>query len=189
MADDHPNRLEQLEDWRNLPTSQDTLEKLSAGQFHIGNGNTLTSETSSANGKPGQIIQYIPVPITLKAQLGSPTALAIGAFSTTLTTTSFALMGFRGLGLTTAFVGNFLAVAGIGMVISANWELVLGNTYAYTVLSAFGFFYFGFGLIVTPWFGIAEAYGGADSPEYLNALGFFVLSKSRSLRGRYIMHG
>lgn len=88
-------------------------------------------------------------------------------------------MGFRGLSITTAFIGDFLAVAGIGMVISAQWELVLGNTYAYTVLGAFGFFYFGFGLIVTPFFGIADAYGGADTPGYNNAVGFFVLCESR----------
>lgn len=62
-------------------------------------------------------------------------------------------------------------------VVSANWELVLGNTYAYTVLSAFGLFYAGFGFIVTPTFGVADAYGGADTPDYNNALGFFVLSK------------
>ncbi len=29
-------------------------------------------------------------------------------------------------------------VAGIGMVISAQWELVLGNSFGYTTLSAFG---------------------------------------------------
>lgn len=29
--------------------------------------------------------------------------------------------------------------------VSAQWELVLGNTYAYTVLFAFGMFYAGFG--------------------------------------------
>jgi succinate-acetate transporter protein len=63
------------------------------------------------------------------------------------------------------------------MVISANWELVLGNTYSYTVLSAFGLFYLGFGVILTPLFGVAEAYGGTDTPEYNNALGFFVLSE------------
>lgn len=40
------------------------------------------------------------------------TALAIGAFATTLTTLSCALMGFRGLSITTAFIGDFLAVAG-----------------------------------------------------------------------------
>ena len=63
------------------------------------------------------------------------------------------------------------------MVLSAQWELVLGNTYAYTVLSAFGFFYGGFGAIVTPFFGVQAAYG-TDVAGYNNALGFFVLSKS-----------
>ena len=63
------------------------------------------------------------------------------------------------------------------MVISAQWELVLGNTYAYTVLSAFGLFYGGFGAIITPIFGVTAVYG-TDTAEYNNALGFFVLSKS-----------
>lgn len=63
------------------------------------------------------------------------------------------------------------------MVVTAQWEIVLGNSYAYTVLSAFGLFYAGFGFIVTPSFGVAEAYGGPDSIQYNNALGFFVLSK------------
>lgn len=82
------------------------------------------------------------------------------------------------------------------MVISAQWELVLGNTYAYTVLcasplfpptdcsytdaclakAAFGFFYGGFGAIITPLFGVTTSYG-TDTVEYNNALGFFVLSK------------
>ena len=31
-------------------------------------------------------------------------------------------------------------VAGIGMVISAQWEFVLGNSFGYTALSAFGMF-------------------------------------------------
>lgn len=62
------------------------------------------------------------------------------------------------------------------MVISAQWELVLGNTYGYTVLSAFGFFYGGFGAIITPLFGVAASYG-TDTAEYNNALGYFVLSE------------
>ncbi|QIX00949.1 hypothetical protein AMS68_006466 [Peltaster fructicola] len=161
MADS--NRLEQLEDLKNVTTQLDFYEKLAAGR------------TASGSISSGQHIQYIPVPITLKAQLGSPTALAIGAFATTLTTLSFALMGLRGLSVTNAFIGDFFAVAGIGMVVTAQWELVLGNTYAYTVLSAFGLFYAGFGFIITPFFGVAAAYGGADTPAYNNALGFFVL--------------
>lgn len=104
-------------------------------------------------------------------------------------------MEWRGVTTTNVYIGNFFFVAGlplcfmphllnlrlidplgIGMVISAQWELVLGNTYAYTVLSAFGFFYGGFGAIITPFFGVAASYG-SDTAEYNNALGFFVLSE------------
>ncbi len=35
------------------------------------------------------------------------TAFAIGAFATTLTTLSFALMEWRGLSVTNVFIGNF----------------------------------------------------------------------------------
>lgn len=69
---------------------------------------------------------------------------------------------------------------GIGMVITAQWELVLGNSYAYTVLSAFGFFYGGFGAIITPLFGVAASYG-TDTVGFNNALGYFVLSMCCSL--------
>lgn len=124
----------------------------------------------------GKEIVSVPVPMTIKSQLGNPTALAIGAFATTLTTLSLSLMGWRGLSITNVFVGNYFFVAGIGMVISAQWELLLGNSYGYTVLSAFGFFYGGFGAILTPAFGVRAAYG-EDLVSYHNALGYFVLSK------------
>ena len=66
------------------------------------------------------------------------TALAIGAFATTLTTLSLSLMEWRNVTTTNVYIGNFFFVAGIGMVVSAQWELVRGNSYGYTVLSAFG---------------------------------------------------
>lgn len=110
-------------------------------------------------------------------------------------------MEWRGVTTTNVYIGNFFFVAGlisdhgrshkaradlpqgIGMVISAQWELVLGNTYAYTVLSAFGLFYGGFGAIITPLFGVAASYG-TDTAQYNNALGFFVLSESAQGRHR-----
>ncbi|TVY59718.1 Acetate transporter protein patA [Lachnellula suecica] len=136
---------------------------------------TLTHESnfvgsSSPSGRPYPFF----VPSTVKSTLGSPTALAIGAFATTLTTLSFSLMGWRGVDVTNVFIGNFFFVAGLGMVISAQWELVLGNSFGYTALSAFGFFYAGFGAILTPLFGVTAAYP-TDSVEYNNALGFWVL--------------
>lgn len=66
------------------------------------------------------------------------------------------------------------------MVISAQWELVRGNSYGYTVLSAFGLFYAGFGAISTPILGIASVYGD-DKVQYNNALGFFVLRRYHNM--------
>ncbi|KAL2065274.1 hypothetical protein VTL71DRAFT_2943 [Oculimacula yallundae] len=149
---------------------QSTLEeanRIYPNSIQDSTGNGLLTPS---NGKPYPFF----VPSTVKSTLGSPTALAIGAFSTTLTTLSFALMEWRGLSTTNVFIGNFFFVAGIGMVISAQWELVLGNSFGYTALSAFGFFYGGFGAILTPFFGVSAAYG-TDTAEYNNALGFFVL--------------
>jgi hypothetical protein len=85
-------------------------------------------------------------------------------------------MEWRNLTVTNVFIGNFFFIAGIGMVVSAQWELALGNSYGYTVLSAFGLFYGGFGAIITPLFGVKESYG-EDLASYNNALGFWVLSK------------
>ncbi|CAD6582995.1 MAG: hypothetical protein ASARMPREDX12_001145 [Alectoria sarmentosa] len=159
----HENRIHQLENIANRsPQHEGKWDALAAGEMSVSSSQSGTT-------------YLVPVPVTLKAQLGSPTALAIGAFSTTLATLGLALMEFRGLTITNVFIGNFFFVAGIGMVISAQWELVLGNTYAYTVLSAFGFFYGGFGAIITPLFGVQAAYG-TDTAAYNNALGFFVLN-------------
>jgi uncharacterized protein len=68
-------------------------------------------------------------------------------------------MEWRKLTVTNVFIGNFFFVAGIGMIVSAQWELALGNSYGYTILSAFGLFYGGFGAIITPLFGTKESYG------------------------------
>ena len=65
---------------------------------------------------------------------------------------------------------------GIGMVVTAQWEILIGNSYAYIVLSAFGLFYAGFGAIITPAFGVKASYG-EDIVGYNNALGFWVLSR------------
>ena len=47
-------------------------------------------------------------------------------------------MEFRGVTIPNVFVANFLFVAGIGMTVTAQWELSAGNGFAYTVFSAFG---------------------------------------------------
>ncbi|KAJ5459312.1 hypothetical protein N7530_011256 [Penicillium desertorum] len=117
-----------------------------------------------------------PVEAAMKpgAHLANPAPLALGGFATTLLSVSLAMMNFRGVFTQTIFMGDLCFVAGIGLLISAQWEMVRGNTFSYTVLSAYAFFYGGYGVIMIPVLGIVDAYGGY-TPEYHNALGFFVL--------------
>ena len=62
----HANRIEQLEDLRNVTTNADFYEKLAAGK--IATSDAHASSIGSNHVQP----YYIPVPITIKAQLGSP---------------------------------------------------------------------------------------------------------------------
>lgn len=47
-------------------------------------------------------------------------------------------MEWRGVTTENAFVANFFFIAAFGLVITAQWELSIGNGFAYTVFSAFG---------------------------------------------------
>ncbi|KAL6709746.1 hypothetical protein ACN47E_001175 [Coniothyrium glycines] len=114
------------------------------------------------------------VSIATPKSLGTATALPIGVFSTTLTTLSLSLMEWRGVTTNNVFVANFFFTAAVGMVVTAQWELSVGNGFGYTVFSAFGLFYAGYGAILTPAFGIIEAYGD-DVTQLNNALGFFMI--------------
>ncbi|KNG44518.1 acetate transporter [Stemphylium lycopersici] len=58
--------------------------------------------------------------------------------------------------------------------LGAGWELSVGNGFAYTVFSAFGLFYAGYGAILTPAFGVVAAYRD-NLKELNNALGFFMI--------------
>lgn len=68
------------------------------------------------------------------------TPLGMGGFATTLLTLSLSMMDFRGVSNQTVFIGNLCFVACIGLLISAQWEMVRGQTFAYTVFSAFGMY-------------------------------------------------
>lgn len=66
----HENRIEQLEDLKNIETNADFYEKLAAGSIAV--GPSPSSSLSNGNGNTSQQPYYIPVPITIKSQLGSP---------------------------------------------------------------------------------------------------------------------
>ena len=47
-------------------------------------------------------------------------------------------MEWRGVTVTNVYVANFFFAAAFGLLITAQWEMSLGNGFAYTVFSAFG---------------------------------------------------
>ncbi|KAL5119970.1 hypothetical protein ACEQ8H_002068 [Pleosporales sp. CAS-2024a] len=84
------------------------------------------------------------------------------------------LMEWRGVRITNVYVANFFFAAAFGLVVTAQWELSVGNGFAYSVFTAFGLFYAGYGAILTLGFGITAAYG-EDTVQLNNALGFFMI--------------
>lgn len=64
--------------------------------------------------------------------------LGFAGFATTLMTLSLSMMDARGVENEGMFVANLLLLAGLGLIISAQWEMVRGSTFSYTALSAFG---------------------------------------------------
>ena len=63
-------------------------------------------------------------------------------FSITLTTLAMSLMGWRGVTIPNVYIANFFFTAGFGMCIAAQWEMAIGNGFAYTTLVGFGEFLF-----------------------------------------------
>ncbi|THW72957.1 hypothetical protein D6D19_06065 [Aureobasidium pullulans] len=118
-------------------------------------------------------------------RLANPSPLGFGAFATTLMTISLAQMGFRNVQNQTVFVANLCFLAGVGLLISAQWEMVRGDTFAYTVLTAFAFYYGGYGALLMPWMGVVDWYGVWS---ILN-LFFFVASLSTNIANMFVYGG
>jgi len=47
-------------------------------------------------------------------------------------------MEWRGVTIYNAFIANFFFAAAFGLVVTAQWELSIGNGFSYTVFSSFG---------------------------------------------------
>ncbi|KAJ5668448.1 uncharacterized protein N7477_007018 [Penicillium maclennaniae] len=101
-----------------------------------------------------------------KGHLANPSPLGFGGFATTLMTLSLSMMGFRRVANQTVFIANLCFLAGFGLFISAQWEMVKGNT--------FGIILWRVWCIVDASLGVIEAYGG-ETAEYHNAFAFYQL--------------
>ncbi|EEY19808.1 conserved hypothetical protein [Verticillium alfalfae VaMs.102] len=148
------------------------------------------SESQLSQGKAAESSPYV-----YKAHHANPGPLGSAGFATTLMALSLSMLGCRDVSNATVFIGNLCFIAGIGLLVSAQWEMVRGNTFGYTTLSSFGeepppqyqvrlsaadqtmatgLYYAGYGVLLMPGMGVIDAYGGYTA-EYYNAFGLYLL--------------
>ncbi|CAD0046164.1 unnamed protein product [Aureobasidium pullulans] len=104
-------------------------------------------------------------------------------------------MGFRNVQNQTVFVANLCFLAGVGLLISAQWEMVREK-----LIKNEAFYYGGYGALLMPWMGVVDSYGG-KTIEYYNAFGlylcvwsilnlfFFVASLSTNIANMFVYGG
>jgi len=113
---------------------------------------------------------------TLIDKMGNPTPLAVACFGITNTLMSLFLMQLRGVDSLNFLVGTMWFTAGVINLIVGIFELLVGNTFAYTIFGSLGGYFLSMGALLTPAFGISEHYLNAKHiSEFRNAMGMFNL--------------
>ena len=96
--------------------------------------------------------------IAAKKKIANPAPLGLGAFALTTFLLSLINLKARDVAAPNLVVAIALAYGGLVQLLSGMWEMAIGNTFGATVLSSYGGFWISFGIILTPAFGIVEAY-------------------------------
>lgn len=138
----------------------------------LGNKKYLRHELMTAFGGTMQPEHLRPAP---SAKFGNAAAVGLASFALSTFVLGLYLSGAMGIAIPNVVVGLCLFYGGLVEAAAGIWELVLGNTFAGTVLVSFGMgFWISFGSIYIEAFGIAAAYGD-DTEQFQNAVGLYLL--------------
>lgn len=112
--------------------------------------------------------------------IGNPGVLGLAAHAVTLMLISTQFMRWRGVGNPQVYIGNLYFMAGTMMLLTAQWCLVKGETFAYTVFGVFSGFYLSYAAILTPAFNVTATYSGVNgsgngTAELYQSLGIFLM--------------
>ncbi|KAI2616003.1 GPR1/FUN34/yaaH family-domain-containing protein [Hypoxylon sp. NC1633] len=104
-------------------------------------------------------------------KFANPAPLGLSAFA--LTTFVLSLVNVNARDITEPNIALSLAYGygGLVQLLAGMWEMAVGNTFGATALSSFGGFWISFAIVLTPGFGVLEAYSAAGSAS---VLGFFL---------------
>lgn len=138
--------------------------------IHIGNQKFRRSELAEAFG--GTLNPGLTAPSVHK--FANPAPLGLSAFA--LTTFVLSLINAHAMGVTTpnVVVGAAFFYGGFIQMLAGMWEMAIENTFGALALSSYGGFWMSWGVINTPWFGVAEAYGD-NARDFEVGVGFFLL--------------
>lgn len=91
-------------------------------------------------------------------QAVNPTPLDSGAFAVTTFVLSCVNLGARKVHEPNLVVALAYAYGGLIQLLAGMWEMAVGNTFGATTLSSYGGFWISLAMILTPAFGIVDAY-------------------------------
>ncbi|ANB15918.1 putative ammonium permease ATO2 [Sugiyamaella lignohabitans] len=137
--------------------------------IHIGNTKVYRDELIAAFG--GTLNPSLHAAPSRK--FANPSPLGLCAFALTTFVLSLVNVQARGVQTQNIVVGLAFFYGGAIQLLAGMWEMVVENTFGATALSSYGGFWMSFGAILTPSFGILDAY--TDPKDLESALGFYLI--------------
>lgn len=163
---EHDNESGELQEVHTIRTSGHDQEFL-----HIGSMKVKLSDLISASG--GDLWPSIHFPPPRRFGNAAPLGLMAYANITFLV----ALINIHTRHVTEPNIGIILAYSfgGFAQICAGVWEIACENTFGATTLSGMGAFWIEYGILLTPGFGIAEAYSKYPG-QFKNAQGLFLIT-------------
>lgn len=137
----------------------------------LGGRRYLRSELQQAFGGTFQVERYLTGPTH---SFGNPAPLGLAGFGLSSVTLGLIMVGVKGIHVNQITIGMAMFCGALLLTLAGYWEMVMGNTFGALSFISYGAFWFAFGCVQLPAFGIAQAYG-TDHAQLGNALGFFML--------------
>jgi succinate-acetate transporter protein len=136
-------------------STSDSYNQEKSASAHIHQA-VMTPPLVAAHG--GEFQPGVHENVAAQKKIANPAPLGLAAFA--LTTFVLSMVNLKAMDVTAPnlVVALALGYGGLVQLLSGMWEMAIGNTFGATALSSYGGFWISFGIVLTPAFGIVDAY-------------------------------